>query len=283
MDGYLVPELAKKNMQYDMIEQHTDLPKFPYSRSKLLYIFLNKYSPLEGISELFSLVTSLVQMGLDTHDLVDVGTEHAEMKKMRTRQLRVLAGDYFSSRFYHLLSQAGQVEAVHSLSQAIAEVNRLKINLYMKMKKFKLTADEYFQQRIDIKSQLFLVFSKYMDGKSQKQWSELLLSITKCELITEELDRMTQNKNLKDSWGYWYLINHVTHEEQEVLKTESSNESLIQSFLLKYNIKLKLHQMLEKQWQEISDSFHSINNKSLQHELEKLGQPFRNYITASKV
>ncbi|NDI34349.1 heptaprenyl diphosphate synthase component 1 [Chengkuizengella sediminis] len=283
MDGYLVPELAKKSMQYDMIQKHTDLPTFPYSRSRLLYIFLNKHSTSDKISELYTLVTSLIQMGMDTHDLVDIGEEQIEMKKMRTRQLRVLAGDYFSSKFYHLLSQAGQIDTIHSLSHAISEVNRLKINLYMKMKKFKLTAEDYFQHCIDIKSQLYLIFSNYMDEVLRKQWPDILASITKCELITEEIDKLNQIKDLKGSWAYWYILKHATIEEMEMLKEDSCNKSLIQSVLLKYNIRAKLHQMLEKQWKDVSEKVNNIKNENIKNELEKIGQPFISYLSASKV
>ncbi|NBI30466.1 heptaprenyl diphosphate synthase component 1 [Chengkuizengella marina] len=287
MDGYVVPQLAKKNIQYDMIQKHTDLPSFPYSRSRLLYIFLNKHSTssTDKISELYTLVTSLIQIGMDTHDLVDVGEEQIEMKKMRTRQLRVLAGDYFSSKFYHLLSQAGQIDTIHSLSHAISEVNRLKINLYMKMKKFKLSAEDYFQHCIDIKSQLYLIFTNYMDEMLQKQWPDILVSITKCELITEEIDKMNQIqiKDLRGSWAYWYILKQATSEEKEMLKKDSCNKSLIQSVLLKYNIKVKLHQMLENQWKDVSEKVNNIKNENIKNELEKIGQPFISYLSASKV
>ncbi|MFD1905584.1 heptaprenyl diphosphate synthase component 1 [Paenibacillus rhizoplanae] len=36
---------------------------------------------------------------------------------MRTRQLKVLAGDYFSSWFYHLLARHGQIEMLGTLKR----------------------------------------------------------------------------------------------------------------------------------------------------------------------
>ena len=63
-------------------------------------------------SELFTLATSLVQLGLDTHDLVTASNDVKEKKAARSRQLKVLAGDYFSARFYHLLAQAGQIDMI---------------------------------------------------------------------------------------------------------------------------------------------------------------------------
>ena len=56
--------------------------------------------------------------------LVTASNDVKEKKAARSRQLKVLAGDYFSSRFYHLLAQAGQIEMIKQLSNAICEVNR---------------------------------------------------------------------------------------------------------------------------------------------------------------
>ena len=71
MKPYKVPEIAKKYVEYDMIQAYTELPDFPDSRARLLFAFLvNQRIPLLH-SELYSLVTSLVQIGMDTHDMID--------------------------------------------------------------------------------------------------------------------------------------------------------------------------------------------------------------------
>ena len=126
MNSYRIPEIAKQYTEYDMIQTHTDLPDFPEFRTRLLFAFLNGNNKLSSSSELFTLATSLVQLGLDTHDLVTVSNDVKEKKAARSRQLKVLAGDYFSSRFYQSLAQAGQIEMIKQLSNAICEVNRLK-------------------------------------------------------------------------------------------------------------------------------------------------------------
>ena len=64
------------------------------------------------------MVVSLVQLGMDTHDMVDdIGERRGAGNALRARLL-VLAGNYYSSRFYHLLSQAGQIEMVRRISNA---------------------------------------------------------------------------------------------------------------------------------------------------------------------
>ena len=69
MNSYRIPEIAKQYTEYDMIQIHTDLPDFPEFRTRLLFAFLNGNSKLSSSSELYTLATSLVQLGLDTHDI----------------------------------------------------------------------------------------------------------------------------------------------------------------------------------------------------------------------
>ena len=115
--------------------------------------------------------------------LVTASNDIKEKKAARSRQLKVLAGDYFSSRFYHLLAQAGQIDMIKQLSNAICEVNRLKMNMYMKMKQLKLTAEDYIHQTVEIKSQLFLSFSEFMSEVYDQAWPDILRSYTRCEVL----------------------------------------------------------------------------------------------------
>ena len=68
-------------------------------------------------------------MGLDLHERVSVEPERAE-QGMRSRQLFVLAGDYFSSLFYRFLAERGEIRTISRLSEAVCEVNEAKMELY---------------------------------------------------------------------------------------------------------------------------------------------------------
>ena len=103
-----ITELAKKYVEYDMISTHTELPDFPAPRVHLLYSFLtDSETGSQKSVENCALAAFLVQSGMDTHDQIDLGGEQQE-SKMRARQLKVLAGDYFSSVFYALLAATGK-------------------------------------------------------------------------------------------------------------------------------------------------------------------------------
>src|SRR5690606_13732101 len=121
MRTYRIPEIAKKYVEYDMIKTHTELPAFPDSRARLLFTLLSAERTPAERSELYALVVWLVQLGLDTHDMVESSEGKRPETEMRATQLKVLAGTYFSSRFYELLSQAGQIDMIKKISGAICE------------------------------------------------------------------------------------------------------------------------------------------------------------------
>lgn len=230
MDSYQVPEKTKQITQYDMIQMHTDLPDFPHYRTGLLYIFLDnsKQSNVDiEIRELFSLVTSLVQMGLDTHDMVDIKYDPAHYKQSRANQLRVLAGDYLSSRFYQLLANKGQVDIIQQLSVEICEVNRLKMNLYSNETKFNKSDPVLLNLLTLIKIQLYTPFSQYMQEGLAEKWSDLLYSFTYGEVIVEQLMYCEANEDIN-------ILNDLLHQQIKGLKghiIELNNKQMIKELL----------------------------------------------------
>jgi heptaprenyl diphosphate synthase len=283
MNSYRIPEIVKQYTDYDMIQTHTDLPDFPEFRTRLLYAFLNGSSKWTGSSELFALVTSLVQMGLDTHDLVSISNDAKEKTAARSRQLKVLAGDYFSSRFYHLLAEAGQIDLVRQLSGAICEVNRLKMNFYMMMKQLKLSSEDYIQHTVEIKAHLFLSFTGCMEEIYDEVWPELLKGFTKCEVIFEELFRAESIGDFQNSWGYWYILQNGSKEERKQLQTEEQDLSKMKKLIHKYNISSQLYQMLDAQIQQLYTKVQQLDSDKLISELFHIGQPFLRYLSKPKV
>ncbi|MCZ8512937.1 heptaprenyl diphosphate synthase component 1 [Paenibacillus filicis] len=282
MNSYRIPEIARKYMEHDMIQKHTDLPVFPDFRTRLLYAFLNKHSELAGHSELYALVTSLVQLGLDTHDMVSVNNDRKEQRAARSRQLKVLAGDYFSSCFYQLLSHAGQIDLIGKLSGAICEANRLKMNLYLLMKQLKLTADEYIRQTVEVKSQVFLSFAALLEEKFRGMWPELLQLFTRCEVLLQEIERAESSQPYRDSWGYWHVLQSATKDERKLLHSEETDTVKLRSLWLKYKVTPQLYQLLNNCMTELQEKLQGLDSDKLSTELYALGEPFRRYLSAPR-
>lgn len=282
MDNISIADAAKQYTEYDMIQDNTDLPDFPHLRSQLLLTFLQKSTLGADHSELYSLVTSLAQLGLDTHDLVAETNEKKGKKDARARQLKILAGDYFSSRFYQLLSQAGQVEMTRQIATAICEVNRIKMNLYTRVRALKMTAEEYLQLTTGIKMQLFLSFSRLLDGSGVRNWPEMLQSYTRCEVLLEEISRLETNRNLRASWGFWHVLQFGTKEEKKQLQHEDGDPGKLRTLFMKYNIKAQLHQMLETQFKLLTDKIRLLEPDKFAQDVYALGEPFLRHLAAPR-
>lgn len=252
MKPYRVPELAEKYTQYDMIQKHTDLPEFPDARVHLLYIFLKDSGKnIAGHEELYALVTSLVQLGLDTHESIDVTEGNQGEAMMRSRQLKVLAGDYFSSRFYQLLAQKGEIAVISLLSKAVSDVNVMKMRLYGKMKKTLLPSEEYLRLTVQLNMQLFLSFTPLLEISVQETWKKLLKEFTECETIVREMERCAGPEIGRCGYAYWHLIESGSEEEQNMLVSKKTDMKDWKKLILK-------HKASEKLLDKLRDSVHAI-------------------------
>ncbi|MCQ6558038.1 heptaprenyl diphosphate synthase component 1 [Paenibacillus mendelii] len=269
-----IHEMAKKYVDYDMIQKHTELPAFPDTRIRLLFAFLaNQRTPLMH-SELYSLVVSLVQLGMDTHDGIDSDSGRMNEREMRSRQLKVLAGDYFSSRFFQLLAQAGQIDMIRLISDRVCEVNRLKINLYMRMKQLKLTADDYLNQCVQVKTEVFHSFTGILEEKFVKPWSEVLHGVGRCEAVLDELVKSDSPDTFTGSWGYWHVLSEGTEDEKRKLAERNSEPTFIQALLMKYDIRSQLAEKLKQSAMSIQAAAARLDSDKLVRELMQIGESF---------
>jgi heptaprenyl diphosphate synthase len=275
MNPFRVPEMTKPYMEYDMIQKHTSLPELAVYRAKLLILFLSKTNPDSNLNELIATATSLVQLGLDTHDLVPESNLQKEEKNARSRQLKVLAGDYFSARFYHILAQAGQVEMIKQLSDAICEVNRLKMNLYLRMKQLKMAPQDFLEQSASIKMQLLLSFQQLMDGEQQRVWPELLKQLVVAEVLIEEIERSKSMVDFHNSWSYWHLLQTATKDEKKQLQTGDLDK--LRQLNLKYNSLSHLHSLLENNIELVLNHIHRLSSESLKLEIKQIFEPLLSY------
>jgi heptaprenyl diphosphate synthase len=271
-----INQMANKYLNHEMISLHTELPEFPDGRISLLYAVLSHQPAVASQKELLSLVTSLVQMGLDTHDLVEnePNTAKSGMLAMRAQQLKVLAGDYFSSRFYHLLSQAGQIESIRHLSEAVCDINRIKMNFYAKMRQMKLNAEEYLHFGVALKSGLFLSFTGFMSGLYERLWPELVERFSRCEMLLQELRKVEKMSAIEDSWGVWHVLHEGTEEDRLALLDRGEDHSFIKSLLNKYDVAEKLGGLLRQSTGQLQTLLQRLQSDKLMRELQPLVDPF---------
>ncbi|MFD2115965.1 heptaprenyl diphosphate synthase component 1 [Paenibacillus yanchengensis] len=246
MKNYRIPQLADKYTNFDMIRTYTTLPPLANPRLCLLQAVLDEGGTELQKSELFALATALVQLAMDTHDEISAQYEDQRLEKdMRSTQLKVLAGDYFSARFYYLLAKQGEIALIAKLSGAVSEVNQLKMDLYFNSQEQVMTVEDYITTVVEIKSRLFLQFSDLLTGLTANLWPEIIRTISKLEIITGEYERMNQLDSFQDSLIYWHLLEQMDSSDKQAILAQV-NESKLMQWIEQYQIKLWLEQLLEE-------------------------------------
>lgn len=271
MKGNYIPQIVQRYADHDMIQAHTKLPAMANDRVALLYAFLKRNPANHQVSESAAVVTSLVQLGLDTHDMVEIANDHGDDRNMRSRQLKVLAGDYFSSRFYNILAQTGQVAAIQSLSRAVCEVNRMKMTMLVKMNRMKMTAEGYIQLAVELRECLFHTFDDRMLAQDVDTWNALLKQVSIIEVLNHETERANRFHTFEHSWSYWEIYEQGTPEEQQMLIQKQYDMTIWSQLQSKYHVTQQLTKMLHKaknRYDEIMKSLSDDLFAELNHQLQ---------------
>ncbi|WP_249899615.1 heptaprenyl diphosphate synthase component 1 [Paenibacillus sp. PK3_47] len=234
----------------------------------MLYIFLNHGTPDgDRNGELYTLVTGLVQLALDTHESIDRSSEQPGGDAMRSRQLKVLAGDYFSSWFYRLLARSGQIEMIGILSTAIAEFNVMKAGLYSKMTGMLLSAEQYLRHTVQLNMRLFLSFTPMIEAPLADLWQKLLAEFSHCETVFLELRRSNDPAGAREGYCYWKLLESAAEDERKLLLDRNLDVKDWKKLKLKYKCDSLLTDKLHASLQSIEGLLQGIKDEHLKGEL----------------
>lgn len=102
---------------------------------KLLLIIsmLDQHGLTKLEMEDFVVTTMLIQIALDTHECVTNSSINSEKETLlKSRQLTVLGGIYYSSLYYKILAKSSNLSLIRVLSEGIKEINEHKIQFYHK-------------------------------------------------------------------------------------------------------------------------------------------------------
>ncbi|SFS94319.1 heptaprenyl diphosphate synthase component 1 [Marininema halotolerans] len=123
-----IVEEIRVQSRHSYLEKHLGKQDVPLFFVQVLYYMLRSRMLSTERIHRYCVTATLLQMGLDIHETISEGTLSKE--GMRTRQLAVLTGDYFSSLFYRELAEHGEIQGIVALSKAICDVNEAKMERY---------------------------------------------------------------------------------------------------------------------------------------------------------
>lgn len=237
-----------KKMKHTYLNKYIDSPVIDEEKLIILSIIINHTESLSiQTKSQYIITTMLVQIALDTHELVPATNLDNESETMKTtRQLTVLAGDYFSGLYYFLLSEIEDIGMIHIVASAIKEINEYKMKIYYnEMHSFQ----EYISIVKKIESLLIVRVAEFVNQSNINDITENLIITSK--LIREK--RNLHNKDLSPILSHWteyavevsssYILNTVEAFIKE--NTGQLEEGLTASFQIS-SLKICLRSMLDE-------------------------------------
>lgn len=119
----------ERKLQYSYVEQFVRKPFIDEDKLEILYYIYQNVQLSKTVKDQQILTVMLVQIALDTHDLIPNQQQDTTMSETE-KQLTVLSGDYYSGLYYFLLAEIGEVHLIQKLAAAIRKMNENKMSLF---------------------------------------------------------------------------------------------------------------------------------------------------------
>ncbi|UFT97628.1 heptaprenyl diphosphate synthase component 1 [Radiobacillus kanasensis] len=186
-----IKSAIEKQISHPYLERYIPKPFIDNDKLMILTSLMNTTDLSESKKDHYIITTMLVQVALDTHDLVtNQSMEKESVQHKVERQLTVLAGDYYSGLYYFLLSKLDDVDMIHVLASAIKEINELKMSAY------------------------------YNKPDSIQDWMRVVKQIE--SLLIQRVAEHIQGTEINALSGEWLLMRRLTKEKQHFLKSGQS-------------------------------------------------------------
>ena len=230
--------LLEDKLQHKHLKKYIQNPKIDEEKLSLLTSLVNNQVSLNPLQkERYIITAMLVQVALDTHELVPVGNDRDETEEEKlTKQLRVLAGDYYSGLYYFLLSEIEDFDFIHTLASAIRKINEYKIKLYYKEVK---SFDEFITLTKRIDSMLILHVAQFIYGSTLDQilsdwlFTDRMIQELKEVQINDEFPLYNKWQTIDETSNYTSFItkiNEITYKNK--LEIESLISNLPDKYML---------------------------------------------------
>lgn len=219
-------------VQYELTDLITQLAEEPYLTKiigkppvpvffvRVLEYMLSSIEISKERAQIYGTAAALLQMGLDTHEKVSNGSS-LSTEALRQRQLYILAGDYYSGLFYHLLAKNNEIECIHYLGKAVAKINEAKMIFYDHKYHLADSLDDYacrLQQKIS--SEILTTLIDFIQPQLKDQWKQ----ITRALLGFEEVIRLQSQGDYQITATGWSMLTQTWQRCHEAISKVSNLE-----------------------------------------------------------
>ncbi|WP_170119558.1 heptaprenyl diphosphate synthase component 1 [Tumebacillus permanentifrigoris] len=186
----------------------------------------------------------LIYHGLAMHDEIET---LAAREDERYRQLGVLAGDYYSSKYYRLLAEAGLVPLVGTFARAIQTINEAKAELERDPLDFTMTPARYLELHTTIHGTL-LHSLRTAFVSDQLHWDDTVTHLVRASILAKEWQRAPQIPVTRTmaNLSVWQRANAEERKWwKQVVAGKSEDQNRLVSLHVKYGTSSTLFQQVE--------------------------------------
>ncbi|WP_339062711.1 heptaprenyl diphosphate synthase component 1 [Tepidibacillus marianensis] len=271
----------KSNVDHMFIKKYVEIPEISSLRLQLLNLLLYQASFPRSLRKLYCVTTGLVQVGLDIHEEI-VNQRQFSEKEIRSRQLSILAGDYYSGQYYSLLSKANLVDGVKKIALGIRDINIAKMKVYTENngRGFE-TFDQLIETIKQKESVLYLQFLDQLETEDQKTfWKKLIEDMTFLSSLTEEL----KHHQISRHHISYLLVNFFANngEKREIADTKPEWKTKVKKLHLKYDIHRKLQELIQNIYVDLDGRIHQTENMVIKNEIRSIFDQFHDSFQMQK-
>jgi len=264
----------KSNIDHIFIQKYVDIPRISSLRLQLLNLLLYQASFPRSLRKLYCVTTGLVQVGLDIHEEI-VNQGLSSDREIRSRQLSILAGDYYSGQYYSLLSKANLVDGVKKIALGIRDINIAKMKVYTENNGngFK-TLEQLIHTIKQKESVLYLQFLDQLESEEQKLfWKNIIEDMTFLSSLTNELNQ----HQISTHHISYLLVNFFANknEKREISDMKPEWRNKVKNLYLKYDIYRQIQELVQNTYEDLKKRIHQIENMVIKNEIRSIFDQFQ--------
>ncbi|OEF97293.1 hypothetical protein BHF71_03935 [Vulcanibacillus modesticaldus] len=259
------------------IEKYVEIPEVSVVRIQLLNLFLYHASIPHATRKNYCITSGLVQMGLDLHESITNQKEFNE-KWIRNRQLSILAGDYYSSKYYYILSKANLIDGVKKLAYGISNINIAKMKLYNLNNGKGFNSIDQILELVKVRETS--LYTQFLDEiqsvKLRSFWQYVIENTILLSYILDELQIQQVSKNHLS----YQIVNFYTNrdEKRDILELDNLTEFNVKLHNLyhKYNIRKKIEELIQKLYDGLKIKIEELDDLVIKSELRYILNRYSN-------
>jgi heptaprenyl diphosphate synthase len=263
---------------HPMIQQYLQVTPFSSMRQHMGFLLLRDAAVGrdEALTAIISM--SLVEMGMDIHDHVSL-EDTVDSDELKVRQLKVLAGDYYSSQYYKLLADTEQSDLLGIYSEAICQINLYKMTEQIHLSAQTLSFENYKHLTIERRAALLDALVQTYATQDGPLWRSLYRALLWLEWVQQEFEKLQWNEDVTDGLCYLYLMEKSSLDEKvHLLQDGSDNKSKRKALIYKYRLQSWLCHEMERSITQVSDIVNKLPNALLEKEMQIAIYPYSSYL-----